>query len=330
MRIAINGLGRIGRNFLRILCADSTKKIEVVVINIGPARLDMIAHMFKYDSIMGTYPGNVHLEGETLHIDDKKIPIIAETDFAKLPWNSFKIDWVVDCSGRATKREVAQKHLDRGAHYVLISAPAHGEDVAIIPGVNDTLFDKTKHRIVSLGSCTTNALLPTVKVIHDAFVIKHGFMTTVHAYTNSQVLLDVESDDPRRSRAACLNMIPTTTGANEMIGKIIPELGPHFSGIALRVPVAIVSFLDITCTVQKATTQAQVNQSFERTSEQSLKNIIGVTYEPLVSSDFAGDPRSVIIDASLTNVQDTTIRVCGWYDNEWAYSMRLRDFLHKL
>ena len=332
LSIAINGFGRIGRNFLRALCIDSTalSKMHVTAINIGPARIDMVAHMFKYDTIMGTYPGNVKVENNIFYVDNQKITLIAEPDIEKLDWKKFDIDWVVDCSGRATKRAVAQKHLDAGAQYVLISAPAHDEDVAIIPGVNDELFNPQKHHIVSLGSCTTNALIPTLKVLHDACGIDYGFMTTVHAYTNSQVLLDVETDDVRRSRAAALNIIPTTTGAMDMLEKVMPELKDRFSGLSLRVPVAKVSFLDVVCTVKKNITKDGINQLFEKAAQNApLKGIVGITDEQLVSNDFAGDARSVIIDAALTNVQNKSVKVCGWYDNEWAYSVRMKDFLYK-
>lgn len=332
MNVAINGFGRIGRNFLRSVCADPKvlSKIKIAAINIGPARIDMVAHMFKYDTILGIYPGDVELRGTTLYIDNHEIALVAESDIEKIPWRTLGIDWVVDCSGRATKRAQAQKHLDAGARYVLISAPAHDEDIAIVMGVNDELFNAQKHHIVSLGSCTTNALIPTLKVLHDAYTVQHGFMTTVHAYTNTQVLLDVETDDLRRSRAAALNIIPTTTGAMDVLGKVMPELGPHFSGLSLRVPVAKVSLLDVTCTVKKTASVDDINKLFEHASSQKpLQGIVGITNEQLVSSDFSGDPRSVVIDAQLTGVQGTSVKVCGWYDNEWAYSVRMKDFLYK-
>jgi len=331
IRIAINGFGRIGRNFLRALCQDKQvlSYINVVAINCGPARIDMVAHMFKYDTLMGTYAGHVELKDTILCVDGHDIQLLAEPTIEALPWRELHIDWVVECSGRATHRQEAQKHRDAGAKRVLISAPAHDEDVAIIPGVNDDMYDPTKHHIVSLGSCTTNALLPTLKVMNDHFGIDYGFMTTVHAYTNSQVLLDVEKDDPRRSRAAALNIIPTTTGASKMIEKIIPELGQRFSGLSLRVPVAKVSFLDVTCAVRKTVSSEALNTVFQREADQGpLHNILGITYESLVSSDFSGDARSVIIDAQLTSVQSNCVKVCAWYDNEWAYSVRLKDFLY--
>ena len=221
VRIAINGFGRIGRNFLRTIMYDpiARKKIQVVAINLGPDKKDFAAHMFNYDTLMGTYNGSVSIEGNELVIDDHRIQLLTELDPLKINWKNLAIDWVVECSGHFTTKEGASKHLQSGAGHVLISAPAHDEDVTIIPGVNDEHLIQIKHKIVSMGSCTTNAALPMLKVLHDAFTIEHGFMTTVHAYTNSQVLLDVDAKDLRRSRAAALNIIPTTTGAMSVMGK---------------------------------------------------------------------------------------------------------------
>jgi len=330
IRIAISGFGRIGRNFLRTMQQDpqALKCIEVVAINIGPARLDYTAHMFKYDSLMGTYHGNVAVQGDELIIDDHRIKIIAESDPAQLPWKSLGIDWVVECSGRFTDRAGASKHLSAGAGYVLISAPAKDEDISIIPGINDAAFDATKHKIVSLGSCTTNAFLPTLKVLNDSFTLERGFMTTVHSYTNSQVLLDVEDKDLRRSRAAAINIIPTSTGASKMVAKIIPELAGLIEAKALRVPVAKVSIIDLTFITQLPLTIQAINQAFIEASQGPMKGIMRVTDIPLVSSDFSMDPHSVIIDSLLTATCGTTMgKVFGWYDNEWGYSQRLKDFL---
>lgn len=329
MRIAINGFGRIGRNFLRILLQDpnALKKIDIVAINIGPACLESLAHMFKYDTLMGTFNKPVTLEGNELVVGDYRINIIAECDPAKCPWKKMQIDWVVDCTGRFTKREGAALHLDAGAQYVLISAPAKGDDVTIIPGVNDANFDQKKHHIVSLGSCTTNAFLPMVKVLHDTFVIQQGFMTTVHAYTNSQVLLDVEDHDLRRARAAALNIIPTSTGASRVLNVVMPELTGKIKSMALRVPVAKGSLIDLTFTSEKALTVHAINDSFLQASQSYLTGIMDITNEPIVSSDCNGTVYSVIIDGLLTDAQGHMGKVFGWYDNEWAYSHRLKDFL---
>lgn len=330
IRIAINGLGRIGRNFLRILMLNPEirEHIEVVAVNIGPGKFDAVAHMFIYDTLMGTYPGMVAVEGNYLLIDDAKILLFAQMDPAAINWGTYDIDWVVDCTGAYTHRERAQKHLDAGAKHVLISAPAHGADVSIVPGVNEEKFDPKKDRIVSLGSCTTNAIMPTIKVLHDAFTITQGYMTTVHAYTNSQVLLDVEEDDDlRRSRAAALNIIPTSTGAAQMVESIIPELKGKVDGMAMRVPVAKVSIIDFAFLTQKKFTREEINQACIVAGNGRMKGILGFTNEPLVSSDFSGTHFSVVIDGLLTAMVGNLGKIYGWYDNEWGYCERLKDFL---
>lgn len=331
MRIAINGFGRIGRTFLRTLLTDqlAQKKITVVAINIGPANPDQIVYMVKYDSVMGTYRGEVSLSDGYLVIDGYKIKIIASRDIQKIDWGVLKIDWVVEASGKFTKRADAALHIESGAHNVLITAPAQGEDVTIIPGVNDDAFDPSLHHIVSLGSCSTNALMPMLKVLHDSFGIEKAYMTSVHAYTNSQVLLDVEHKDIRRSRAAALNIIPTSSGATESVEKVMPELTGKVEGVSLRVPVAKVSLLDLTVTVKEQSMTAEIlNEAFVRAKKsERMRNIIGITHEELVSSDFAGTKESVIIDAPLTCALGNTGKIFGWYDNEWAYCERLKDFL---
>lgn len=329
MKIAINGFGRIGRTFLRTVLEDENarKKLHMVAINVGPANIEFTAHMFKYDTIMGTYKGAVSLSKNTLMIDDYAIQIYAESDASKLPWKSLAIDWVVDASGAYTKREKAEQHLKAGANKVLITAPATDEDISIIPGINNGAYDPKKHAIVSLGSCTTNAFIPMLKVIHDAFGISNGFMTTVHAYTNSQVLLDVEAKSLRLSRAAALNMIPTTTGASKMLAKVLPELGTAIKATSLRVPIDIVSLIDLTVITKKEISAQAINDAFAQAAASHLKNIVQITHEPLVSSDFKGNPHSVIIDGLSTETLGTTAKVLGWYDNEWGYSQRLKDFL---
>ena len=329
MKIAINGFGRIGRTFLRTLLQDkhAREKLEVVAINIGPGNSEFTAHMFKYDTIMGTYHGDVAMRGNTLLIDDHAIQIFAESDPASLNWKVLDVYWVVDASGKFTHREKAELHLRAGAQKVLITAPAVNEDISIIPGINNAAYDAKKHHIVSLGSCTTNAFIPMLKVLHDNFGIASGFMTTVHAYTNSQVLLDVEAKSLRLSRAAALNMIPTTTGASKMLAKVLPELGSLVKAASLRVPVGMVSLIDLTVNLKKQISSQAINDAFAKASQTQLKHIMAVTDEPLVSSDFKGNPHSVIIDALSTDVVGTTAKVLGWYDNEWGYSQRLKDFL---
>jgi len=329
IRVAINGFGRIGRTFLRTVLQDSSclKKINVVAINIGPANSKNVAHMFKHDSVMGIYPGSVSMSDERLLVDGHKITIISELDPEKTEWKNFSVDWVVESSGHFTKREGAEKHLKAGAKSVLISAPADGEDVTIIPGVNDHEYKKETHKIVSLGSCTTNAIVPMVDVLHKIFGIKQGFMTTVHAYTNTQALLDVERKDVRRSRAAAINIIPTTTGATKVLGKIIPELGEAISGVSLRVPVADVSLIDFAFVSEKKLSVSSMKKAFEDASQKRLKNILNVSNEELVSSDYIGNPYSVVIDVPLLDARENMGKVFGWYDNEWGYSSRLKDFL---
>ena len=329
IRVAINGFGRIGRNFLRTIFEDPSarKKLNVTVINIGPANPETVAHMFTYDSLMGTFPGKVSSKKNELIVDNHAIKIIAETDPEKINWKKYKVDWVVDASGRFTKRDQALRHIKSGAAHVLITAPAHNEDITIIPGVNEGKFNQKKDKIVSLGSCTTNAFVPLLAIMQDAFGIEEGFMTTTHAYTNSQVLLDIEGEDLRRSRAAALNIIPTTTGASEMLGKIMPELKGKVSAIAIRVPVAKVSLIEVVFKTAKKISAKQINQAFEVAKKKQFKGIVDLSMEPLVSSDYSKSPYSLIVDGLLTSAQGNLGQVFGWYDNEWGYSERLKDFL---
>lgn len=330
MRIAINGFGRIGKTFLRtlLLDVDASKKIDIAAINIGSSAISWVAHTFKYDTLMGTFPGHIYVEGNMLHIGDTSIEIIAELDPANINWAKRSIDWVVDATGHFTKRDKAVLHINpAGARHVLITAPATDPDITIVPGVNSQAYDKNKHHIVSLGSCTTNALLPMLKVLDDAFGIVQTAMTTVHSYTNNQVLLDIETSDPRRSRAAALNIIPTTTGVSSVVDAVLPGMGARFTGISLRVPVAKVSLIDLVFTSERQLTAQAVNMVLQQASQGSYSSIMSYTQEPLVSSDFSGDPHSVIIDSLLTNAQSTMGHVFGWYDNEWGYCQRLKDFL---
>lgn len=329
MKIAINGFGRIGRTFLRCVLQDTHARslLQVVAINIGPANKEFVAHMFKYDTVMGTYPGTVSLRNDVLDIDGISIAIVAQKDPQAINWKAYNVEWVVEASGHFTTRDGAQKHIVAGASRVLITAPAHDEDVAIIPGVNVEQYDPQKHRIVSLGSCTTNALIPLLKVVHDAFTLAQGAMTTTHAYTNSQVLLDVEGHDLRRSRAAALNIIPTTTGASSMVAKVLPDIASLMTMHAIRVPVADVSLIDLTLLVKASVSIDGVHETLKRSMKASMKGIIDVTFEPLVSSDYCGNDYSVVVDGLLTKTEGNMIKLFGWYDNEWGYSQRLKDFL---
>lgn len=328
-KIAINGLGRIGKTFLRVLMQDSKalEKIEVKAINVGPANPDHIAHQFKYDSIMGTFKGAVEIKGNQLIINNQQIEILSEPDPSKINWKKFDIDWVVESSGRFTSREKASIHLKQGSKKVLISAPAQNEDITIIPGINDSQYDPEKHNIVSLGSCTTNCFAPMVKVLKEEFDLQNGFMTTIHSYTNDQVLLDLDHKDLRRSRSAATNIIPTKTGADKVIVKIYPEFENKLKGKAIRVPVAIGSIIDFSFSASKQLTVESINNAFKKYSESSLKNILEYTDQPLVSSDFIGNPHSCIIDGLLTQCFSGMGKVFGWYDNEYGYSNRMKDFL---
>lgn len=330
MRIAINGFGRIGKSFLRAVLADAqaAKKIEIAAINVGKGDPQAAALALKYDTLMGTFPGSVKYKDGALQIDELTIPVISELNPEQAPWKSLAIDWVVEASGHFTTREGAQKHLNAGAKGVLITAPAHGEDSTIILGVNRENY-KSTDRIVSLGSCTTNALFPMLKVMQDVFGIDRASMTTVHAYTNTQALLDVDATmkDLRKGRAAALNIVPTSTGAMDVVGRIMPELVGKLMGCALRVPVAKVSLIDLTVWMKRAASAQEINAAFDRTAHSSLDGILAFTREPLVSSDYSGDAHSVIIDGLMTQAQGNVGKIFGWYDNEWGYSVRLKDFL---
>lgn len=329
MKIAINGFGRIGRSFLRTILLDEIAKdrIDVSAINIGPSCNEHLALLFKYDSVMKEYPGSVEFKDENLIINGKKIRILTEQDPAKLPWKSFGIEWVVEASGKFTSHQKASAHLISGCKKVLITAPVADADVTIIPGVNDDIYDAQNHVIISLGSCTTNAFAPMVKVVKESFGIVNGVMTTVHAYTNDQVLLDVEHKDPRRARAAAMNIIPTKTGAAKVIVQIFPELKGKMEALAIRVPIPIVSIVDFTFVAEKTVSAQIINEVFEKYADGSMKNVLQCVTKPLVSSDFIGNSHSCIFDSVLTQVIGNVGKIFAWYDNEFGYSCRLRDFL---
>jgi glyceraldehyde 3-phosphate dehydrogenase len=320
--IGINGFGRIGRLILR--AARGNKNFDVRAINdITDART--MAHLLKYDSNYGPYQGDVSVEGDTLIVDDRKIKVTCERDPANLPWKSLGVDVALECTGLFADRAGGEKHLAAGAKKVLFSAPAKGEDITIVKGVNFDTYDKAKHHLISNASCTTNCLAPVVKVLHQTFGIKHGLMNTIHAYTNDQNTLDQPHKDLRRARAAGLSMIPTSTGAAKAIGLVLPELKGKLDGLSIRVPTPTVSVVDLTAVLNKSATVEQINAALKAASESGdLKGILGYSDEPLVSMDYKGDPRSSIVDAlSTAVVGDTMVKVLSWYDNEWGFSNRM-------
>lgn len=326
VKIAINGFGRIGRPTLKnILQGDSN--LEIVAIN-DLTDAQTLVHLLKYDSLYGQFSKSVKADGNNLVIDGKKIEVLAEKDPEKLPWKKLGIDIVLECSGVFTEIDGAKKHIKAGAKKVIISAPTKSAEIPMfVLGVNEEKYDPKKDNVISMGSCTTNCLAPIAKVINDKFKIVKGFMTTVHSYTNDQRILDLPHKDLRRARAAAQNIIPTTTGAASAIGKVIPEIDGKLDGIALRVPTATVSILDLICQVENKTTAEDLNYILKKASgEDSLQGILGVEDAQLVSSDYKGNSFSAIVDSSLTMAKDDLIKVVAWYDNEYAYACRLADF----
>ena len=325
VKVGINGFGRIGRNFLRAALA-SNAPIEIVAVN-DLTSIDTLAHLIKYDSILGRINQEVTFDDNSLTIGGKKIRVFAEKDPAALPWGSVGAEIVIESTGRFTKASDAGKHLVGGAKKVVISAPATDEDVTLVLGVNDSTYDPAKHNIISNASCTTNCLAPMAKVLHENFGIVRGFMTTVHAYTNDQVILDFPHKDLRRARAAATNIIPTSTGAAKAIGLVLPELKGKLDGYALRVPVPTGSITDLTVELAKETTVAEVNAAMKKAAEGPLKGILRYTEDPIVSTDIVTDPHSSIFDAGITKVIGNQAKVASWYDNEWGYSNRLVDLM---
>jgi glyceraldehyde 3-phosphate dehydrogenase len=324
-RIGINGFGRIGRLALKAIIQRCGHKLEVAAVNdLADARTN--AHLFKYDSNYGIYPGKVEARNDSIVVDGKEIKVFAERDPAAIAWRALGVDIVIESTGLFTKGSKAAAHLQGGAKKVIISAPAQEEDISIVLGINQQKYDPAKHRIISNGSCTTNCVAPVVKVLHQNFGIVHGLMTTVHSYTNDQRILDVFHKDLRRARAAAINIIPTTTGAARVVGVVIPELQGKLHGIALRVPTSAVSVVDFVADLSKKATAEEVNAVFHKAAEGDLKGILEYCEEPLVSSDFKGNPASAIFDAPSTMIIDGNfIKVLAWYDNEWGYSCRLAD-----
>jgi glyceraldehyde 3-phosphate dehydrogenase len=329
IHVAINGFGRIGRSFLRsyLMDAYARRQLKIAAINVGPGKLENIAYMFQYDTFMGTLPYQVTYENNKLIVDGITIPLISVLDPEQAPWGEFSVDWIVEATGFFTTKEKATKHLIAGAKKVLITAPGKGVDVTIVPGVNENDFDTQRHTIVSLASCTTNALAPMLKVLHETFGVQTAFMNTIHSYTNSQVLLDVEAKDLRESRAATMNIIPSTSGASSAIKEVYPVLAGKVTGMSLRVPVGKVSIIDLAFTSLVPLDKKAINQAFRDARNGYLQGILDSTDVPLVSIDYTNNPHSVIIDELLTDVCGTSGKVFGWYDNEFGYASRLKDFL---
>ena len=323
VRIGINGFGRIGRQFLKAVL-ERHPELEVVAVN-DLTDPQMNAYLFKHDTNYGNYKGEVSATADALVIDGRSIKVLAEKDPAKLPWKALGVDVVIESTGFFTDAAKAKAHIDAGAKYVIISAPAKNEDKTVVLGVNEKEFDPEKHHIISNASCTTNGLAPVAKVLNDEFVIKKGFLTTVHSYTNSQRTLDTAAKEPRDARAAAENIVPSETGAAKAVALVIPDLKGKFAGMAFRVPTSTVSVVDFVATLGREVTKDEVNAAFKRASEGALKGIMGYTDEPLVSSDLKGDDRSTIVSAIDTVVLGDMVKVIAWYDNEWGYACRLAD-----
>jgi len=324
-RVGINGFGRIGRNFLRAAYDDPT--IDILAVNdITDAKT--LAHLLKYDSVHGAFKGKVETGDGAIVVNGKTIKVFASKDPATLPWKDLGVQVVVESTGRFTDRAGAGKHIEAGAKKVVISAPGKEEDITVVMGVNEGKYDPAKHHIISNASCTTNCLAPVAKVVLQACGIKHGFMTTIHSYTNDQQILDLPHKDLRRARAAAMSMIPTSTGAAKAVGLVLPELKGKMHGISIRVPTPNVSLVDLVVEASKPTTVDEVNGALRKAADGELSGILGFSTEPLVSIDYNGNALSSIVDGASTSVMDgTMVKVLAWYDNEWAYSCRVRDLI---
>jgi len=327
IRVGINGFGRIGRQVLKAVNQGGFSDLfEIVAVN-DLTDAKTLAHLLKYDSTYGRYDADITAEDNAIIINGSRVKVFAEREPADIPWGKEGVDVVVESTGRFTNAEKAKAHLDAGAKKVIISAPAKGEDITIVLGVNESAYDPDKHHIISNASCTTNCLAPVAKVVLEKFGIKRGLMTTVHSYTNDQVILDGPHRDLRRARSAAINIVPTTTGAARALALVLPELKGKFDGFSLRVPTATVSVIDFVAETEKPVTVDEVNQAFKEAAETpALQGILGVTDEPLVSSDLRQDPRSAIVDLLSTMVMgENMVKVIAWYDNEWGYSVRIAD-----
>jgi glyceraldehyde 3-phosphate dehydrogenase len=325
VKVGINGFGRIGRNIMRAAMGD--RSIDIVAVN-DLTNAETLAHLLKYDSILGNLQAGISAKGDRITADQDEFQVLSIKDPAQLPWKSLGVDIVFESTGLFTNREDAAKHLTAGAKKVVITAPAKKPDITMVMGVNSDKYDPASHHIISNASCTTNCLAPVAKVLHETFGIRKGWMTTVHSYTNDQQLLDLPHKDLRRARAAALSIIPTTTGAALAVGEVLPELKGRLDGIAMRVPTANVSVVDLAAIVEKKTTKDEVNAAFKAAANGALKNILKYEEAPLVSIDFRGNAHSSILDAPYTNVMDGDfVKVLSWYDNEWGYSSRCVDLL---
>ncbi|PRX92565.1 type I glyceraldehyde-3-phosphate dehydrogenase [Allonocardiopsis opalescens] len=323
IRVGVNGFGRIGRNFWRAVSA-SEHDIEVVAVN-DLTDNATLAHLLKYDSVLGTLDADVRADGDSIKVDGKSFKALEERDPAALPWGELGVDIVIESTGRFTKAEDAKKHIAAGAKKVIISAPAKGEDLTVVMGVNDSGYDPASHHVISNASCTTNCVAPLAKVLLDSFGIVKGLMTTVHAYTNDQVILDFPHKDLRRARAAATNIIPTTTGAAKATALVLPQLKGKLDGMAMRVPVPDGSVTDLVVELEREVTKEEVNAAYKAAAEGELKGYLRYTEDQIVSSDIVGTSPSCTFDASLTMAMGSTVKVVGWYDNEWGYSNRIVD-----
>ncbi len=326
IRVAINGFGRIGRNILRAARTGGYNDIDFVAVN-DLTDTRTLAHLLKYDSVHGIYPGTVEAGEETITVDGDEVRVFSEKDPAALPWGDLGVDIVIESTGRFTNRADAAKHLEGGARKVIISAPGKNEDVTVVLGVNEGMYDPSRHDVISNASCTTNCLAPVVKVLRDAFGFKRGLMTTIHSYTNDQQILDLPHKDLRRARAAALSIIPTTTGAAKATGLVIPEVKGKIDGVSMRVPTPNVSIVDLTAELEKEVDRQQINDAFRAAAAGPLKGIVEVQDAELVSVDFIGNPHSAIVDSASTNVVAGLTKVMAWYDNEWGYSTRCVDLV---
>ena len=328
IKVGINGFGRIGRNIMRAALAHHD--VDIVAVN-DITDAATLAHLLKYDSVLGNLDRAIAAKGDVISVDGDEFKVLAIKDPAQLPWKDLGVEVVFESTGKFTKRDDAAKHLAAGATKVIITAPATGPDVTLVLGVNDAAYDKSAHHVISNASCTTNCLAPVAKVVHESFGIRKAWMTTVHAYTNDQNLLDLPHKDLRRARAAAMSIIPTTTGAAKAVGEVLPELKGKLDGIAMRVPTPNVSVVDLVALVEKKTTAEDVNKALKAAADGALKGILQFSTDPLVSIDFRRNPHSSIVDADYTKVMDGDfIKVLAWYDNEWGYSSRCVDLLKKI
>jgi glyceraldehyde 3-phosphate dehydrogenase len=327
IRAAINGFGRIGRNVLRSAKQSGQTEIDFVAVN-DLTDSATLAHLLKYDSVHGRYPGSIEVSDKGLVVDGDEIQVLSERDPSALPWADLDVDIVIESTGHFADHAGASKHIEAGAKKVIISAPGKNEDVTIVLGVNQDAYDPANHHIISNASCTTNCLAPVVKVLTNSFGFRHGLMTTIHAYTNDQRILDLPHSDLRRARAAAVSMIPTTTGAAKATGLVLPEVAGRIDGMAIRVPTADVSIVDLVAEIDKDVTEEEVNAAFQAAADGPMKGILGVSHEPLVSVDYTSDPHSSTVDALSTAVMDgRMVKVLSWYDNEWGYSSRVVDLV---